>query len=203
MNTSEHILSMPLTELRERVELAERMALAARLTPTGTYDGESTAVNTGGAASAPSAPAAPAAPAADAPKPRTRRTKEQIAADEAAAKAAAAGSSGTAESSTGPTADEMMEAMSPEPAADEGGTELSLDDIGTGDMLEGFEVEQATLSPAEARQKAAEIITDIQTKKDTARLAVAREALVKVGAQKASEVPDDKIVEFYNMLPKS
>lgn len=197
MNTSEHILSMPLPELRERVQLAERMALAARLTPRGTYDGESSAVNTGEAAST------PAAPAADAPKPRTRRTKEQIAADEAAAKAAAAGSSGTAESSTGPTADEMMEAMSPEPAADEGGTELSLDDIGTGDMLEGFEVEQATLSPAEARQKAAEIITDIQTKKDTARLAVAREALVKVGAQKASEVPDDKIVEFYNMLPKS
>ena len=194
MNTSEHILSMPLTELRERVELAERMALAARLTPSGTYDGESTAVNTGGAASAPSAPAA------DAPKPRTRRTKEQIAADEAAAKAAEAKA---AESSTGPTADEMMAAMSPEPAADEGGTELSLDDIGTGDMMEGFEVEQTTLSPAEARQKAAEIITDIQTKKDTARLAVAREALVKVGAQKASEVPDDKIVEFYNMLPKS
>lgn len=195
MNTSEHILSMPLPELRERVQLAERMALAARLTPRGTYDGESSAVNTGEAASAPSTPAAP--------KPRTRRTKEQIAADEAAAKAAAAGSSGTAESSTGPTADEMMAAMSPEPAADEGGTELSLDDIGTGDMMEGFEVEQTTLSPAEARQKAAEIITDIQTKKDTARLAVAREALVKVGAQKASEVPDDKIVEFYNMLPKS
>lgn len=189
MNTSEHILSMPLPELRERVQLAERMALAARLTPSGTYDGESSAVNTGETAST------TPAPAADAPKPRTRRTKEQIAADEAAAKAA--------ESSTGPTADEMMAAMSPEPAADEGGTELSLDDIGTGDMMEGFEVEQTTLSPAEARQKAAEIITDIQTKKDTARLAVAREALVKVGAQKASEVPDDKIVEFYNMLPKS
>lgn len=194
MNTSEHILSMPLPELRERVQLAERMALAARLTPSGTYDGESSAVNTGGAAST------TPAPAADAPKPRTRRTKEQIAADEAAAKAAEAKA---AESSTGPTADEMMAAMSPEPAADEGGTELSLDDIGTGDMMEGFEVEQTTLSPAEARQKAAEIITDIQTKKDTARLAVAREALVKVGAQKASEVPDDKIVEFYNMLPKS
>lgn len=197
MNTSEHILSMPLPELRERVQLAERMALAARLTPSGTYDGESSAVNTGETAST------TPAPAADAPKPRTRRTKEQIAADEAAAKAAEAGSTGTAESSTGPTADEMMAAMSPEPAADEGGTELSLDDIGTGDMMEGFEVEQTTLSPAEARQKAAEIITDIQTKKDTARLAVAREALVKVGAQKASEVPDDKIVEFYNMLPKS
>ncbi|USN16419.1 hypothetical protein POLUDNITSA_00040 [Brevundimonas phage vB_BpoS-Poludnitsa] len=194
MNTSEHILSMPLPELRERVQLAERMALAARLTPSGTYDGESSAVNTGETAST------TPAPAADAPKPRTRRTKEQIAADEAAAKAAEAKA---AESSTGPTADEMMAAMSPEPAADEGGTELSLDDIGTGDMMEGFEVEQTTLSPAEARQKAAEIITDIQTKKDTARLAVAREALVKVGAQKASEVPDDKIVEFYNMLPKS
>lgn len=194
MNTSEHILSMPLTELRERVQLAERMALAARLTPSGTYDGESSAVNTGETAST------TPAPAADAPKPRTRRTKEQIAADEAAAKVAEAKA---AESSTGPTADEMMAAMSPEPAADEGGTELSLDDIGTGDMMEGFEVEQTTLSPAEARQKAAEIITDIQTKKDTARLAVAREALVKVGAQKASEVPDDKIVEFYNMLPKS
>ncbi|USN16650.1 hypothetical protein FANBOY_00430 [Brevundimonas phage vB_BgoS-Fanboy] len=200
MNTSEHILSMPLTELRERVQLAERMALAARLTPSGTYDGESTAVNTGEAASAPSTPATPAA---DAPKPRTRRTKEQIAADEAAAKGGGTAETGTAESSTGPTADEMMAAMSPEPAADEGSTELSLDDIGAGDMMEGFEVEQTTLSPAEARQKAAEIITDIQTKKDTARLAVAREALVKVGAQKASEVPDDKIVEFYNMLPKS
>ncbi len=200
MNTSEHILSMPLTELRERVQLAERMALAARLTPSGTSDGESTAVNTGEAASAPSTPATPAA---DAPKPRTRRTKEQIAADEAAAKGGGTAETGTTESSTGPTADEMMAAMSPEPAADEGSTELSLDDIGAGDMMEGFEVEQTTLSPAEARQKAAEIITDIQTKKDTARLAVAREALVKVGAQKASEVPDDKIVEFYNMLPKS
>lgn len=193
MNTSEHILSMPLDELRERVQLAERMALAARLTPSGTYDGESAPVNTGSAGSTASTPAA-----TDGPKPRTRRTKEQIAADEAAAKG-----SGTAESSTGPTADEMMAAMSPEPAADAGSTELSLDDIGAGDMMEGFEVEQTTLSPAEARQKAAEIITDIQTKKDTARLSVAREALVKVGAQKASEVPDDKIVEFYNMLPKS
>ena len=83
MNTSEHILSMPLTELRERVELAERMALAARLTPTGTYDAESAPVNTGSAPSTTPAPE-PAKPT------RTRRTKEQIAADEAAADAAKA-----------------------------------------------------------------------------------------------------------------
>lgn len=196
MNTSEHILSMPLDELRERVQLAERMALAARLTPSGTYDGESAPVNTGSAGST----ASTTAPATT--TGRKRRTAAEIKADEAAA-AAAAAETGAAGSSTGPTADEMMAAMSPEPAADAGSTELSLDDIGAGDMMEGFEVEQTTLSPAEARQKAAEIITDIQTKKDTARLSVAREALVKVGAQKASEVPDDKIVEFYNMLPKS
>ena len=94
-----------------------------------------------------------------------------------------------------------MAAMTPEPAADEGGSELSLDDIGGGDdMMAGFE---ASMTPEEARKQATAIIADIQAKKDTARLAVAREALVKVGAQKASEVPDDKIVEFYELLPKS
>lgn len=194
MNTSEHILSMPLTELRERVELAERMALAARLTPTGTYDAESAPVNTGSAASTTSAPE-PAKPT------RTRRTKEQIAADEAAAAAAKAAETPAANAGSGPSADDLMAAMTPEPAADEGGSELSLDDIGGGDdMMAGFE---ASMTPEEARKQATAIIADIQAKKDTARLAVAREALVKVGAQKASEVPDDKIVEFYELLPKS
>lgn len=194
MNTSEHILSMPLPELRERVELAERMALAARLTPTGTYDAESAPVNTGSTASS--------APAAEPAKPtRTRRTKDQIAADEAAAAAAKAAETPATDSSTGPSADDLMAAMSPEPAADEGGSELSLDDIGgADDMMAGFE---ASMTPEEARKQATAIIADIQAKKDTARLAVAREALVKVGAQKASEVPDDKIVEFYELLPKS
>lgn len=194
MNTSEHILSMPLTELRERVELAERMALAARLTPTGTYDAESAPVNTGSTASS--------APAAEPAKPtRTRRTKDQIAADEAAAAAAKAAETPATDSSTGPSADDLMAAMSPEPAADDSGSELSLDDIGGGDdMMAGFE---ASMTPEEARKQATAIIADIQAKKDTARLAVAREALVKVGAQKASEVPDDKIVEFYELLPKS
>lgn len=194
MNTSEHILSMPLTELRERVELAERMALAARLTPTGTYDAESAPVNTGSTASS--------APAAEPAKPtRTRRTKDQIAADEAAAAAAKAAETPAANAGSGPSADDLMAAMTPEPAADEGGSELSLDDIGGGDdMMAGFE---ASMTPEEARKQATAIIADIQAKKDTARLAVAREALVKVGAQKASEVPDDKIVEFYELLPKS
>lgn len=190
MNTSEHILSMPLTELRERVELAERMALAARLTPTGTYDAESAPVNTGSTTTS--------APAPEPAKPtRTRRTKEQIAADEAAAAAKATETPAT----EGPSADELMAAMSPEPAADDGGSELSLEDIGGGDdMMAGFE---ASMTPEQARKEATAIIADIQTKKDTARLAVAREALVKVGARKASEVPDDKIVEFYELLPKS
>lgn len=194
MNTSEHILSMPLPELRERVELAERMALAARLTPTGTYDAESAPVNTGSTASS--------APAAEPAKPtRTRRTKDQIAADEAAAAAAKAAETPAANAGSGPSADDLMAAMTPEPAADEGGSELSLDDIGGGDdMMAGFE---ASMTPEEARKQATAIIADIQAKKDTARLAVAREALVKVGAQKASEVPDDKIVEFYELLPKS
>lgn len=194
MNTSEHILSMPLTELRERVELAERMALAARLTPTGTYDAESAPVNTGSAPSTTPAPE-PAKPT------RTRRTKEQIAADEAAAAAAKAAETPAADAGSGPSADDLMAAMSPEPAADDSGSELSLDDIGGGDdMMAGFE---ATMTPEEARKQATAIIADIQAKKDTTRLAVAREALVKVGAQKASEVPDDKIVEFYELLPKS
>jgi len=205
MNTSEHILSMPLTELRERVELAERMALAARLTPTGTYDEGSAAVNSGAAGSSPS-PAPAAAPAAEAPK-RTRRTKEQIAADEAAAAAAAAAETPAAatggDASGGMSDADLMAAMSEEPAADAGGSELSLDDIGTGDMMEGFEAAETTLSVADARKGAEAIVADIIAKKDQARLAVAREALVKVGAQKASEVPDEKIVEFYNLLPKS
>jgi len=200
MNTSEHILSMPLTELRERVELAERMALAARLTPTGTYDEGSTAVNGSGGASAASQPA----PASDAPKTRTRRTKEQIAADEAAKAGGGTPATDTAaggESSM--SADDMMAAMSEPAAADTGAGELSLDDIGTGDMMEGFETAETTLSVAEARKQAEAIVADIIAKKDNARLGVAREALVKVGFQKASEVTDDKIVEFYNLLPKS
>lgn len=101
------------------------------------------------------------------------------------------------------SADDMMAAMSEPAAGDAGGAELSLDDIGTGDMMEGFETAEATLSVAEARQKAEAIVADIIAKKDNARLGVAREALVKVGFQKASEVTDDKIVEFYNLLPKS
>ena len=182
MNTSEHILSMPLTELRERVELAERMALAARLTPTGTYDAESAPVNTGSAPSTTPAPE-PAKPT------RTRRTKEQIAADEAAADAAKAAETPATDSSTGPSADDLMAAMSPEPATDEGGSELSLDDIGgADDMMAGFE---ASMTPEEARKQATAIIADIQAKKDTARLTVAREALVKVCLLYTSPSPRD------------
>lgn len=185
MTTNEHILSMPLSELRERVELAERMALAARLTPSGTYDAESAPVNTAEPASG-----------TDAPAPRKRRTKAEIEAEKAeAAKAEAA--------ATGPSDDELMASMASEPAGDAGGAELSLDDIGDDDMMAGFETAEISLSVADARKKAEAIVNDIITKKDAARLAVAREALVKVGSQKASEVPDDKIVEFYNLLPKS
>lgn len=193
MDTSEHILSMPFAELRERVELAERMALAARLTPSGTYAGESTPVNTGGATSAPAAAETPA------PATRKRRTKAEIDADNAKAAAAEAGTAASE-----PSADDLMAAMTPEPAADTGSDDggLSLEDIGTDDMMAGFETEEAALSPAEARQKASAIIADIQATKDTARLSVAREALVKVGFQRASDIPDDKIVEFYGLLPK-
>lgn len=188
--TAQDVLAMPLGELRERVELAERLALASRLTPSGAYAGDPAPVN-------------PAA-AAPAPAPtRTRRTKEQIAADNAAAAGGGTPAAAPAAASTGPTADELMAAMEPSGAAAAAGGELSLDDIGTtgdDDMLAGFE--QAELTIPELRQKVGEIVNDIVTKKDAARLAVAREALVKIGVQKASEVPDDRLKEFYDALPK-
>lgn len=193
-DTAQHILTMPLSEMRERVELAERLALAARLTPSGAYAGSTAAVNT--------ATAATDTPAPEPVKPtRARRTKEQIAADEAAAKAAQAPA--TPEPTSDMSADDMMEAMSTDSAPAASG-ELSLDEIGT-DMMEGFEALDASppaKTPDEYRALVAAIIKDIQETKDTQRLGVAREALAKVGVQKAGDVPDDKIADFYNMLPK-
>lgn len=196
-DTAQHALTMSLPELRERVELAERLALAARLTPSGAYAAANAPVNT---ATAPSA-----SPAPEPAKPtRARRTKEQIAADEAAAKASESGTAAAADSG-GLSADEMMAAMSdPEPATGASG-ELSLDDIGVADeddMMKGFEALETEKTPEEYRALVSAIIKDIQDTKDTQRLGVAREALIKVGVQKAGDVPDDKIAEFYNMLPK-
>ena len=117
MTDTATLLAMPLTELRERVELAERMALAARLTPTGAYDAPAAPVNSGEPAPATTG--------------RKRRTAAEIKADEAAA-AGNTGSTTTAAATTtsGPTADELMASMEQGPAAADTGGELSLDDIG-------------------------------------------------------------------------
>jgi hypothetical protein len=195
MTDTATLLAMPIEELRERVELAERMALAARLTPQGAYDAAASPVNTGDGASA----------SGSGGTTRKRRTKAEIDADNAAA-AAAAGNAGSTSATTttatgsGPTADELMAAMEPTAPAQSNGGELSLEDIGDGDMLAGFE--EAEKTPAEYRAMAGEIVNDILAKKDKARLDVARALLVKIGVQKASEVPDDRIKEFYDGLPK-
>lgn len=194
-DTAQHALTMPLTELRERVELAERLALAARLTPSGAYAAATTDVNTNAAQPAPQSAPAPAATG------RKRRTKEEIAADEA--KAAAATSPEQAAANGAMTEDDMMAAMETDPApADNAGT-LSLDDIGDADdMMAGFVVEEADKTPEEYGKLAAAIVKDIQDTKDTQRLAVAREALVKLGVQRATDVPLERMKEFYDLLPK-
>ena len=185
MSTAEQVLTMPLEELRERAELAERICLAARLTPPGTYAASGSAVNT-------------AQPAATPAKPR--RTKAQIDADNAAA-AGTGASTTTAAAATAPSADELMLDLAPDPAPASGG-DLVLDAGDDGDMLAGFEALEAEMSIDDLKTKVNEIVSDIVAKKDTARLTVARAMLVKFGVQKASEVPDDKLREFYDGLPK-
>lgn len=186
-DTAQHALTMPLTELRERVELAERLALAARLTPSGAYAAATTDVNTAPSSSAGQTPA-------PAPAPRKRRTKEEIAADEAAAAQTAANGAMTEA--------DMMAAMdtAPETASDAG--TLSLDDIGEDDMMAGFEAAEVAKTPEEYSALCAAIIKDIQETKDAQRLGVAREALVKMGVQRASDVPLSKMKELYDLLPK-
>jgi hypothetical protein len=171
------IVSMPLAELRERVELAERLAIANRFA--------STAIPAGAGASAASASGdgKVAQPGAG--------VKQQTAAEKKAAAAAAEAAKKTAAT---PPADD-------DDAAFGDGTSSGAGDFGEGDdMLDGF-VED--LSPEQAKAAAIEIAKKVIAKKDAKELASARTIMQSYSVSKVSDIPDDNAVEAYNKFKEA
>lgn len=187
------LLAMPLTELRERVELAERLALASRyVTPGAQYAGNSSAVQpqiteslqTGNPA------ASTANTAADTPKPATPRTRK------ATTKTEPAPAPTSNPSSSGPSAEELFAASEP-----------TLDDLdastGGDDMLADFSLD----GPAEDdntdwRAVLGDLAVAKQTKwkadNDGEALKRARALMAEFGVQRIGDLPDDKVKSFHD-----
>lgn len=168
--TAADVLAMPLAELRERVDLAERLAIAARHAST-----------SGGVAASPATASTTTTQPAPAGKPAA------AAAPKAAPKAAPAAAAAPAQAA--PADDFAEDALSGSVAS--GDFEVGGDD----DMLAGF-VEEIT--PEDAKVKAVEIAKQVISKKDTNELAIARGIMQKYGVSKVSEVAAGKEVELYN-----
>lgn len=184
--TAADILSIPIAELRERVELAERLAIASRHGSSGT--GSAVASPTGtststqaGAAGKPAATAATPKPApAATAKPATPAPAPAAAAKPATPPAAAA------------AADDDEAALGGTSVGDFTGDELTAAD--DDDMLSGF-VEDIT--PEDAKVKAVAIAKQVISKKDNSELAIARTIMQKYGVSKVSEIAAGREVELY------
>ena len=175
--TAADILTMPITELRERVDLAERLAIAARHSGNGgsaASPSSTASANTAqagaagktqaGASGKTTAPTATPKPATPAPAPVVAPAADDFAED------ALSGSAGDA---------------------------LGDFDVSGGgdDMLAGFTAE---MSPEDARAKAVEIGKAVIGRRDTNELAKARDIMQKYGVSKVGEVALDKAGELYN-----
>lgn len=173
---SPEILTMPLAELRERVDLAERLAIASRHT---------NAAGSGPATSAASASGTgKEAPAAGTVKPAAKP------ATSAAAKPAAAAAKPAAKPAPAVVDDD-------DAAFGDGGA----GDFGDGgDMLDGF-VEE--LSPEQAKAAAVEIAKKVIAAKEKEELTAARGIMAKYGVSKVSDIPDDSAVEAYEAFAEA
>lgn len=185
--TTEQLLAIPLEELRERVSLAERLALAARLTPTGQYALADPVVQPQGQDAAAAATAT-----------RKRRTKAEIEADEKAAAAAAAAS---APKTTEAAADELELSLDDNTASASAGdgADLSLDDDEFNMLGDGGD---ATPSLEEMRAQIVKIATEIRDAQDKNRLTAVKALMQKYGVQRVTEVGDDKLADFFKEFVK-
>lgn len=186
------ILTMPLSELRERVELAERLALASRLTPTASYaqnGGEHKPQITE------SLPTADNSASTSDPKPsRSRKNKTTEAPKEDPKETA----KGTEPAGDAPSAEDFGSALdSNEPNSGE----LSLDDLedADGDMMADFSLDGETTPDYRAllTDFAEKFQAECRAKNDKARLTKARDLMQKYGVQRIGDLPDDKVEEFY------
>lgn len=191
--TAQQILAMPLDELRERVSLAERIALAARLTPTELYAGASPVVQ-------PSAQAG--AQATQGQSSGTGRGRGRPKKDDTPAATQTTTPANTQQSTT-QAADELELSLETDDASGGAadGAELTLDDGNDEfDMLSDNSGGSTVLTPEQMREKIAAIATDIRDKKDTNRLTAVKGLLQKYGIQRVTEIGDDKLAAFYNEM---
>lgn len=182
--TAADILSIPIAELRERVELAERLAIASRHGSSGT--GSAVASLTGTSTSTQAGAAGKPAATAATPKPAPAATaKPATPAPAAAAKPATPPAAAAA-------ADDDEAALGGTSVGDFTGDELTAAD--DDDMLSGF-VEDIT--PEDAKVKAVAIAKQVISKKDNSELAIARTIMQKYGVSKVSEIAAGREVELY------
>ena len=175
------VLTMPLAELRERTELAERLALAARLTPEqAPYAGRAPVVQ----------PAATETAAEAAASTRKRRTKAEIAADEAAAAAAAAK---TETPATVETVEEDDGFSMDGDTASDGGDMLG---AGDDDDFVGGEVEADVDYKAEVIKMA----QAIKASADSVKLGKVRAILAGHNVQKITDLPDSAMKGLYTQM---
>ena len=179
-------LTMPLTELRERVDLVERLAIASRHAVISGAAPAAPATTSAGGAASPQAGAggkAPTAAATTKAQPQTPKADPKPSATVAAAAAS----------------DEVdLDAAFGDGSS--GGDDFASELGDGGDMLEGFVPD---MSPADARAAATKIATSVIGKKDTAELTTARTVMQKYSVTKVSAVPDEKVVELYTDMKKA
>lgn len=170
------VLTMPLAELRERTELAERLALAARLTPERGQYAEATATVQPGSAATPATEPAPT---------RRRRTKAEIEAAEAAEKAKAEAAAAAAA-----PADDDGFVMDDDAGADGGDMILDDDDFVGGEVEPDIDYKAEVIKMAQA----------IQASKDTAKLSKVRAILTARKVQKITDLPETEMKGLYTEM---
>ena len=200
------LLTMSLTELRERVELAERLALASRYVTPGTqYAGNSGAVQpqiteslqSGNQAASTSNTASGET---DGATPRKRRATTKT-------EPAPAPAPTSNPSSSGPSAEELFNAAE---TADTGGaasTDFSLDDLDAAnneadDMLADFSLDGPAEDNTDWRAVLTAMAAEKQTKwkaaNDGESLKRPRALMSEFGVERIGDLPDEKLKAFHD-----
>lgn len=183
-------LIMPLNELRERVDLVERLAIASRHAVLAGAGASPSSATTGAGSSSSSQAAATSKPAST---PAASSTKPAA----AAAKPAA---TPTKPAAAAPAADADLDA-----AFGDGGTSGDAGDFSSelgdgGDMLSDFVPD---MTPEDAKAAAVKIAGAVIGKKEAAELTAARTVMQKFGVTKVSEVPNERAVELLTEFKKA
>ena len=183
-------LTMPLTELRERVDLVERLAIASRhAVLTGSGSPTASATTTAGAGNKTQPPAADKGSAA------AGGTKTQAAAPKPAATA-------PKPAAAAPAADDAVDLDAAFGDAGGGGDagDFSAELGDGGDMLADFVPD---MTPEDAKAASVKIAGAVIGKKDAAELTAARTVMQKFGVTKVSDVPNDRAVELLTEFKKA